>query len=267
MIGWEYIVIYIVIGLLVGTAAGMLGIGGGGILVPSLSAIFLMQKIPQNEVMHMALGTSMATIVVTALFNMRTRHKLGEILWNIVAMMTPGIVLGSFGVTFIIAHLSSLFLSIFFSIFMAYVALQMFINKKPKPQRGLLGKYWQLLAGFIIGGFSTMVSIGGASLNVPYLLWQNVKIQKAIGTAAALGFPLAFSATIGYMISGWYNTNMHNLTLGYISLPAFIIISISSALMVPVGAKLSHKLPVNIIKKIFGLLLVSLSIKMLTSFL
>lgn len=267
MIGWEYVALYIVLGSFVGIAAGMLGIGGGGILVPSLSAIFLMQKIPPSQVVHMALGTSMATIVVTAIFNTRTRNKLGDILWNIVAAMTPGILLGAFGTTFIVAHLSSLFLSIFFSIFMAYVALQMFLNKKPKPQRVLLGGYWQILAGFVIGAVSAMVSIGGASLSVPYLVWQNISIQKAIGTAAAIGFPVALSATIGYMISGWHNTDITHLTLGYVSLPAFAIISTCSALMVSVGAKLSHRLPVDIIKKIFGTLLVILSLKMLSTFL
>ena len=267
MISWEFIAIYIVLGSFVGIAAGMLGIGGGGILVPSLTAIFLMQKIPQNEVVHLALGTAMATIVITSFTNMITHHKLGDVLWNVVKLMTPGILLGAFLATFIVSHLSSLFLSVFFSIFMAYVALQMFLNKKPKPDRALLGAFWQLFSGFIIGAVSAMVSIGGTSLNVPYLIWQNTGIRKAIGTAATIGFPLALSATLGYLINGWQHTNLQDLTFGYISLPAFIVISLFSSLMVPIGAKLSHKLPVGTIKKIFALLLISLSIKMLSMFL
>jgi uncharacterized protein len=267
MPGWEFVALYIALGIVVGTAAGMLGIGGGGILVPSLTSIFLMQKMPQSAVVHMALGTSMATIVVTSFFNTIAHHKLGDVLWTVVRVMIPGILLGAFAATFLVSHLSSLFLSVFFSIFMAYVAVQMFLNKKPKPGRTLLGSLWQMFAGFVIGAVSAMVSIGGASLSVPYLVWQNTGIQKAIGTAAAIGFPVAVSATVGYMISGWHNTNMHNLTFGYVSLPAFVIISVCSSLMVPVGAKFSHKLPVGIIKKIFGLLLVALSLKMLSTFL
>jgi uncharacterized protein len=267
MLSWEYIVLYIALGSFVGVAAGMLGIGGGGILVPALTTIFLMQKMPQNEVVHMALGTSMATIVMTSFANLIAHNKLGDVLWNVVKMMTPGILLGAFAATFLVSHLSSLFLSVFFSIFMAYVALQMFLNKKPKPGRALLGVFGQMVSGFVIGAVSAMVSIGGASLSVPYLVWQNVNIKKAIGTAATIGFPVALSTTVGYMVNGWHNTDMHNLTVGYVSLPAFFIISLCSSLMVPVGARFSHRLPVGVIKKIFGVLLVSLSLKMLSTFL
>lgn len=267
MLGLESIVLYIVLGAFVGVAAGLLGIGGGGIIVPSLTTIFLMQGMPESEVVHMALGTSMATIVVTSIASLRAHHKRQGVLWDVVKMITPGILIGTFLGTFLASMLSSFYLAIFFSIFMAYVSIQMFLNKKPKPSRKLLNSGWQFISGSFIGAISALVSIGGGSLSVPYLIWQNVDIKKAIGTSAAIGFPIAVSGTLGYIINGWDHTNLENYTFGFISLPAFFIIAFCSYFTAPLGVKLTHILPINTTKKIFGLLLISLSIKMLSSFL
>ncbi|MGB5444346.1 MAG: sulfite exporter TauE/SafE family protein [Psychromonas sp.] len=266
MPGLESIMLYIALGSFVGVAAGLLGIGGGGIIVPALTTIFLMQGMPQNEVVHMALGTSMATIIVTSFSSLRAHHKREGVIWEVVKLMTPGILLGTFLGTFLASMLSSFYLAIFFSIFMAYVSVQMFLNKKPKPSRQLLPSWAQFLSGSFIGAISAMVSIGGGSLSVPYLVWQNIDIKKAIGTSAAIGFPIALSGTLGYIINGWHHTNLDNLTFGYISLPAFFIIAFFSYFTAPLGVKLTHLLPIKITKRIFACLLISLSIKMLSSF-
>jgi uncharacterized protein len=266
MFGWESVALYMVLGSAVGIVSGTLGIGGGGLIVPSLTAIFLMQGMPHSQVVHMALGTSMATILVTSSRNLIIRHKKGDVLWNIVKMMAPGVLLGAFAATFLVAHLSSLFLSVFFSVFMTFVAVQMYSNKEPKPHRKVLGRPWLFVVSFFVGAVSAMVSIGGAVLNVPFFLWQNINIQKAMGTATAIAFPVAVSATVGYMVNGWHNTNLHHFIVGYVSLPAFVVVALFSALTVPVGIKLSYSLPVGVLKKIFALLFVLLSIKMLSSF-
>lgn len=266
MTGLESILLYAVLGAFVGVAAGLLGIGGGGIIVPSLTAIFLMQGMPQSEVVHMALGTSMATIVVTSFSSLRAHHKRQGILWNVVKMMAPGIVIGTFLATFLASILSSLYLAVFFSIFMAYVSLQMFIDKKPKPSRTLIAPIGQFFSGSFIGAISAMVSIGGGSLTVPYLVWQNVELKKAIGTSSAVGFPIAISGTLGYVINGWHHTDLEHFTLGYVSLGAFSIIAFFSFFTAPLGVKLAHVLPVGVIKKIFAFLLIALSVKMLLSF-
>jgi uncharacterized membrane protein YfcA len=266
MPGLESIVLYIMLGSFVGVIAGLFGVGGGGIIVPVLSAIFLMQGMPSDEVVHMALGTSMATIIITSFSSMRAHHKREGVLWDVVKMMAPGILLGTFLATFLASVLSSLYLAIFFSIFMAYVSLQMFIGKKPKPSRGLLGWIGQLLSGLFIGAISALVSIGGGSLSVPYLVWQNVEMKKAIGTSAAIGLPIALSGTAGYMINGWGNSDLDTLTIGFVSLPAFFFIAFFSYLTAPYGVKLAHKLPVGTIKKIFAILLIVLSVKMLFTF-
>lgn len=266
MIGIESLLLYILLGCFVGIAAGLLGIGGGGIIVPSLVTIFAMQGMDSENIIHLALGTSMATIIVTSFSSFRAHHKKGAVLWSVFKMMTPGIIIGTFLATFLASLLSSFYLAIFFSIFMAYVSIQMFINKKPKPSRKLLDSKGQFTAGTIIGAISAMVSIGGGSLTVPYLIWQNVDIRKAIGTSASIGFPIAVSGTIGFIINGWSNTDLSNYTLGYVSIPAFFFVAICSYFTAPIGVKLAHSLPVGIVKRVFSLLLVSLSVKMLFSF-
>ena len=261
----EFIIYYIALGSFVGVTAGMFGIGGGGIIVPVLTTLFLMQGVPQSEVVHLALGTSMATIVITSISSFRAHNKRGGVVWNVVKMMTPGILIGTFLATFLAAYLSSFYLAIFFSIFMAYVSIQMLLNKKPKPSRKLLGAVGQFFSGLFIGSISALVSIGGGSLSVPYLIWQNVELKKAIGTSAAIGFPIAVSGTLGYILNGWSNTNYDNFVFGFVSLPAFFIIAFFSYFTAPLGVKLAHILPMDITKKLFGVLLILLSIKMLIS--
>lgn len=265
MLGFETIILYSLLGGFVGVAAGLLGIGGGGIIVPSLTAIFLMQGMPIEMVVHVALGTSMATIIITSISSLRAHNKKEAVLWDVVKMMAPGIIIGTFLATFIVSYMSAFFLALFFSIFMGYVSLQMFLNRKPKPSRKLIAAKGQFFSGTFIGAISAMVSIGGGSLSVPYLIWQNVEIKKAIGTSAAIGFPIAVSGTLGYIINGWEQGSLENYMLGYISLPAFFFIAFFSYLTAPIGVKLAHTLPVTVVKKIFALLLLFLSLKMLTS--
>lgn len=265
MLGLESILLYCLLGAFVGVAAGLLGIGGGMIIVPSLSAIFLMQGMPIENVLHITLGTSMATIMVTSISSLRAHNKKGGVLWDIVKMIAPGIIVGTFLATFLAAYLSSFYLAILFSMFMGYVSFQMFMNKKPKPTRTLLEPKWQIFSGTIIGSISALVSIGGGSLSVPYLIWQNVDAKKAIGTSAAIGFPLAVSGTLGYIINGWSHYSLNEYMLGFVCLPAFFFIAFFSYFTAPLGAKLTHLLPVNTIKKIFAVLLLFLSLKMLIS--
>jgi uncharacterized protein len=262
-IGW--ILSFLLLGSFVGFLAGLLGVGGGGIMVPVLTTLFLYQGVPAVNVIHLALGTSMASIIVTSISSLRAHNTEGAVLWQVVKIMSPGIVLGTFLATFIAAIASSFYLAIFFSLFMAFVSLQMFFNKKPKPNRELAGNGGLLLCGSGIGAVSALVSTGGGSLTVPYLIWQNVDVKKAVGTSAAIGLPIAVSGTAGYVITGWSATSLGNHTLGFVYLPAVLFISITSFITAPFGAKLAHRLPVATLRKLFALLLIILSIKMLFS--
>lgn len=263
--GFEWILAFLVLGLVVGFMAGLLGIGGGGIMVPVLTSIFLAQGVPVEQVVHMALGTSMASIVFTSFSSMRAHHKKGAVMWNVVKYMAGGVVIGTFAATFLATYMKSVHLAIFFAIFMAYVSIQMAIDKKPKPSRELSAPSSLFGVGSLIGSVSALVSIGGGSLSVPYLVWQNVDLKKAIATSAAIGFPLSIAGTVGYMINGMIHASSSEMMLGFVYLPGVALISIVSYFTAPLGARMAHTLPVGKLKKIFALLLMTLSIKMLTS--
>jgi uncharacterized membrane protein YfcA len=265
MIGFEWIVAFLVLGAVVGFMAGLLGIGGGGIMVPTLTTIFLAQGVPVEQVVHMALGTSMASIVMTSFASMRAHHKKGAVQWNVVKYMAPGVIVGTFGATFLASSMKSAQLAIFFAVFMAYVSIQMAVDKKPKPSRQLVGTQGLFGGGLFIGIISALVSIGGGSLTVPFLVWQNVDLKKAIATSAAIGFPLSIAGTIGYIVNGSMHAETSGFMLGFVYFPAVVLISLVSFFTAPFGAKMAHNLPVAKLKKIFALLLMALSIKMLTS--
>lgn len=268
MIGIEWIIAFLVLGAVVGFMAGLLGIGGGGIMVPTLTTIFLAQGVPIEQVVHLALGTSMAAIVMTSFASMRAHQRHDNVLWDVFKMMAVGVIIGTFAATFLATYLKSVQLAIFFSIFMAYVSIQMAIDKKPKPTRELSGSKVLFFAGSFIGAISALVSIGGGSLTVPYLVWQNVDLKKAIGTSAAIGFPLSIAGTVGYIFNGLGESSLSSdMSLGFVYLPGVLLISFMSFFTAPYGAKVAHKLPVAKLKKVFALLLMTLSIKMLTSIL
>ena len=179
--------------------------------------------------------------------------------------MAPGVVLGTFVATYFVAMIGAESLAIFFAIFMAYVSVQMYLNIQPKPSRKIPKKTTLFATGSGIGSISAIVAIGGGTLTVPFLTWHNVSIKKAIGTSAAVGFPIAVSGTLGYLINGWGTSYNEDYLFGFIYLPAVICISAISYFTAPWGAKLAHKLPVPILKKVFAVFLILLSVKMLTS--
>jgi len=265
MLEIHWLLAFLFLGSVVGFMAGLLGIGGGGIMVPVLTSIFLLQGVSVDKVVHLALGTSMACMIVTSLSSFRAHYARGGVIGRVVRGMAPGILLGTFLATFVAAQLSSVYLAIFFALFMAYVSAQMFLDKKPKPSRELAGNTGLFTAGSGIGAVSALVSIGGGSLTVPYLIWQNVDIKKAIGTSAAIGVPISIAGTLGYLINGWSHSSAENFTYGFVYLPAVVSISATSFFAAPYGVRMAHKLPVATLKRIFAVLLILLSVKMITS--
>jgi uncharacterized membrane protein YfcA len=264
----ELILVFLTLGAFVGFMAGLLGIGGGGILVPVLTTIFIDLGFALDNVVHIALGTSMACIMVTSFSSLRAHHANAAVIWQLVNAMAPAIIAGTFLATFVAAQISSKGLAIFFSVFMAYVASQMFRSKKIQASGSDAGKTELGLVAFGIGAISALVSIGGGSLTVPYLTWRNIDIRKAIGTSAALGFPIAVAGTLGYLINGFAAGSVSpEYTFGFIYLPAVLLVTIPSFFTAPIGAKLTQTLPVQTLKKIFGVLLLLLSLKMLVSLL
>ncbi len=263
MIGIEWIAAYLVLGIFVGFMAGLLGVGGGVIMLPVLTSLFLSQGLPTEQVVHIALGTSMASIVMTSLSSMLAHHRKRGVRWDLFKAMAPGVLVGAFAATFLATILSAQALAIFFGCYMLYASIQLYLNKQPKPSSNITGTPELIAAGTTVGGVAALVSIGGGTLMVPYFTWRNIKLTTAIGTSAAIGFPLSVAGTIGYIYNGWGTPNDLGQSVGFVYLPAVIVISAMSMLFAPLGAKVAHKLPVKVLKKVFAVLLVILAAKML----
>jgi uncharacterized membrane protein YfcA len=261
----ELIVQLSLLGIVVGFVAGLLGVGGGGILVPMLTSIYLAEQIVPSHAVHLALGTSLACIITTTFSSAYSHYKNNNIDWFYVKAMVPLIVVGAISISFLIPFINTTFLAVFFAVFMLSMSIKMFINQ-PTSQPVNKSKIPPQLAGLGIGSLSTLVAIGGAALIVPYLVSKGLNIRRAISSSATIGFPIAISGTIGYAINGHINAEElinEPAIIGFVHIPTVIIVSIFGFIMAPVGVKLSTKLPVKILKKIFAVLLVCLSIKML----
>ena len=254
---------YLALGAFAGFFAGLLGVGGGAIAVPILTTIFLAQGFPKSEVVHLALGTSMAAIIFTSISSLRAHHSHGAVLWPVVRQITPGILAGTVGATFVASLLPTQPLTIFFACFIAYVAVQMLLNIKPKPHRELPGAVGMSVVGVGIGGVSALVAIGGGSLTVPFMTWCNVKPHNAIGTSAAIGLPISIAGTLGYLVNGWGYPGLPAGTIGFIYVPGLVMVTLVSTLVAPLGAKLAHRLPVATLKRVFAGVLILLVVKML----
>lgn len=261
----EWIVVYVSLGAIVGFVAGLLGVGGGGIMVPALTSIFIAQGVAIEQVVHLALGTSMACIVFTSIASLKAHQRNQAIIWPVVSRMAVGVIFGTFLATFVAAKVNSTFLALFFSVFMGYVAYQAFFKKANAARDGDLTTQHMVASGTGIGAISALVSIGGGSLTVPYLTANNINIKKAIGTSAAVGLPISIAGTLGYLLNGWSVEYGKEWVFGFVYLPAVAFIAMASFFTAPLGAKLAHSLPVGTLKKLFALLLAALSVKMLFS--
>ena len=261
-----WIIAYLALGAFTGFSAGLLGIGGGLVMVPALTVMFGAQGLmPATETLHMALGTSMASIIFTAISSAHTHHQHKAVLWPVFRSFTPGILAGTAVGTLFAASIPSRPLAIFFAFFVVLIAVQMALNFKPKPSRELPGNLGLLATGVGIGALSSLVAIGGGALTVPFLSWCNVRVQNAIGTSAAVGLPIAVGGTLGYIYNGWPVEGLPPYSLGFVYLPALAILVTTSMLTAPVGARMAHRLPVATLKKTFAGILVLLAGKMLWS--
>jgi len=251
--------LYLALGIIVGILAGLLGVGGGLIIVPVLAAIFISQGLPLDIVMHLALGTSLASILFTSISSVYSHHQHQAVSWNRVFKLTPGILLGAWFGGLFAGNLSSDILKPIFAIFELLVAAYMLSNIKTSahnPQPSMLNFCG---SGGVIGFISSIVGIGGGTLSVPWLVWHGSSIHKAIATSAAVGFPIAVGGALSYLYAGWNHLLLPEYSAGFIYLPALFGIVVSSMLFAPLGASWAHKLDVKKLKRIFAILLIGLA--------
>lgn len=256
---------YLATGLAVGFFAGLLGIGGGAVMVPILVLVFTAQGLAPDHVMHMALGTAMAAIMFTSVASMRAHHAHGAVDWGIARALAPGILAGSFCAALVAGLISKRPLALMFTGLVFYAATQILFDLRPKQSRELPGAGGLFAAGAGIGAVSSLLAAGGAFLCIPFLAWCSVPLRRAIGTAAAVGLPIAFAGTLGYVLQGLRAEGLPSPSLGYVYLPALVLVVATSVLAAPVGARVAHRLPVKRLRIIFALLLYALAVRMLVS--
>ena len=257
------ILILLASGAVAGMFAGLLGIGGGIIIVPVLVMVFTSQGVSLDVQMHVAIGTSLATIVITSLSSIRAHHKHNAIDWPVVRVIAVGVFLGGFLGAAVAKLIAGEDLKLIFSIFMFLIAAQMYFGNTSKPHRTLPGTTGMITAGISIGTIASLMGVGGGSMSVPFLTWCNMSIRKAVATSAAIGFPIALSGTLGFIVTGWAVAERPVMSFGYVNLPAFISIVIASVLSAPLGAWIAHRIAPVILKRVFAAFLVILGIRML----
>ena len=259
----EIFALYMLLGAIAGTFAGLLGIGGGLIIVPTLIFLFRSQGISPDVVVHLAVGTTLATIVPTSLSSMLAHNRRHAVQWTVFWLLTPGIIIGVLLGAAIANELPSRVLRSIFGVFALAVAAQLALNRTPAPHRQLPQRAAMFGAGSIIGAVSGVVGLGGGSLTVPFLVWCNVNVRNAVATSAACGFPIAVFGTLGFVASGWGQTGLPHLATGHVYWPAVVGVASASVLFAPLGARLAHTLPVKLLKRLFALFLAAIGVKLL----
>lgn len=244
----------LVLGLAVGFIAGLLGIGGAMVLVPAMTIILHSRGYPPQYTAKMAVATSLATICFTSLSSLRAHQRRKAVLWPVVRLLAPGMIVGSILGAQVAVALPGKVLGLAFAVFLALSATQMLLDLKPKSVRSLPGPGGTFGMGTLIGAVSALVGAGGAFISVPFMTWCNVKMHDAVGTSAALGFPIAVAGTLGYVWAGWDLPALPG-AVGYVYLPGLVIVAITSMAMAPLGARTAHRTDARALRKSFAVVL------------
>jgi uncharacterized protein len=261
----QWLFVYVAIGAFIGFFAGMLGMGGGGIQVPLTTMAFAAQGFPREHMLHVALGTAMATVIFTSISSLRAHNRHGAVNWDVLRRLIPGIVAGTGLGTLLARHIPTFPLAVIFVVFVLYMASSMLFNWKAKPTRRLPGPAGLFVAGTVIGVCSALAAMGGATLTIPFLVFCNVPFHMAIGTASAVGFPIAVVGSIGYLVNGWGVVGLPAQSMGYIYMPALIGFTLGSIVLAPFGARLAHRTSERSLKRIFAIVIGALGLKMLVA--
>lgn len=253
----------LVLGAFSGFLAGLLGIGGGIVIVPVLEAALTWLGVDEAIRMHVAVATSLSTIIPTSIASSRAHHLRGAVDLELVRRWAVFVLLGAFAGTVIAARVHSDVLSIVFAVVALVVAVKMVL-----PLEGLTlapdiptGALVPLIPGGI-GAVSTMMGIGGGTLSVAILTLFNKPIHRAVGTAALFGLVISVPATIGFMIAGFGDPRLPAASLGYVNLVGFAVISPVTFLAAPLGAAIAHRLSRRRLSLMFGLFLLIVAVRM-----
>ncbi|MCW8877997.1 MAG: sulfite exporter TauE/SafE family protein [Kangiellaceae bacterium] len=247
----ELTVIFILAGICAGFLAGLLGIGGGFVVVPVLIWALPFAQVPQELVPHFAIGTSLLCICVTSVSSARAHHKRTAVEWPLFGITTPGLILGALLGAWLASILTGRWLIILFVIGAMTTAIYLLSGHQPKAHPD--ESKWPFFGyGIFTGVVSALIGIGGGSVLVPFLVYKGRQIVKAVGTAAACGFPIALFGALGYAGSGWNQVENVEFAIGYLYWPAFLGIVVFSSLTAPLGAKVAHYISEKKLRRVFA---------------
>lgn len=257
-----YFLFYAALGMVAGTLAGLMGIGGGLVIVPGLLFLFHLQGFDASFLSHVAIGSSLAIIVPTAVSSLWAHHKRNAVDWPVVAKLTPGLMAGALAGAWLASRFSTDLLKSVFGLFLMVVSLQMLTGIAPRAGRGqnqAPGSFFPV--GAVIGTVSGLVGIGGGTMTVPYLVWRGKTLPLSVATSAACGLPIAIAGSLGFMLMGV--NRGPDYSSGFVYWPAVVIVGMFAVLTAPYGAQLAHSLPVSLLKKGFALLLLVVGLRLL----
>ena len=260
-----FYILVVVAGSVAGLLAGLLGIGGGLLIVPALALLLPHAGYESVSIMHVALGTSLASIVFTSVSSVTAHHRHGAVLWPVMRRMTVGILLGAFAGAMLVDQLQTDILKIIFGCFALLVSLQMATSWRVDAHASLPNIENLSLAGLVIGVVSSLVGIGGGTMSVPYLMWHGVAIRNAVATAAANGLPIALAGAAGYIFAGYQSIGWQGWRLGYVDLLVLAPLVLGSITFAPLGAQLAHRMETGRLKQVFALVLAVIGARMLLS--
>ncbi len=254
---------YLLAGVFAGLVAGLLGVGGGIIVVPVLILTFEAQGFRVEHLTHMAIATSLATIVFTSSSSVYNHHRLGGVRWDVLRAMLPGIALGAIAGVLLVIQLDGALVKKLIGIFAMLVAVRMLTAGRHSGQHALPGRPWFTLAGLGIGGASTMFGIGGGTFSVPFLSRYRLRMQEVVGTAAACGLPIALVGALTNMVAGADMNDAPAWSIGYVYLPALFGVAMASMFCARVGAQWAHRVSSSVLKRIFALCLLVVGLRFL----
>ena len=251
--------------ILAGIVAGLLGVGGGIVIVPVLFWVFTFTSFPEELAMHMAVATSLATIITTSLASMRAHHQRGAVDFELLRRWAPALAIGALVGGLAARFFDAAVLTGVFGIVGLAVAVNLATPRNLVIGEQLPGKPMQGVLALVIGFVSSLMGIGGGTLGVPTLAAFSYPIHRAVGTASAFGIVIAIPAVLGFVISGWDAPGRPPLSLGYVSLAATAIILPFTTFFAPYGARLAHALEPIWVKRAFSVFLGITALKMLHS--
>lgn len=259
---WVPWVAYLLTGALAGVLAGLLGVGGGIVIVPALIWIFSYAGIECAWIPQLAVGTSLASIVGTSLASIRAHHRRGAVRWGLFRQLTPGLLIGAGMGAILAGYIPGIWLKRLFTLFVFYVAWQMLHSRATQTHYPLPALGGMSLMGTLIGSLSALVGIGGGTLTVPFLIGGGTDPRQAVATSSACGLPIALAGGIGFAAAGWGVAGLPGASTGFLYWPAVAAVLLGSIPSAPYGARLAHRLPTAMLKRVFALLLIAVGLKL-----